>query len=82
MKVNHLLFDLDNTLYPSSSAMDKGITTRMLECVADFFNCSIEKAIEIRKERIVHFSTTLEWLRSEGMNDFWPTFIQKMKQMN
>ena len=69
MKVNHLLFDLDNTLYPSSSAMDKGITTRMLECVADFFNCSIEKAIEIRKERIVHFSTTLEWLRSEGMND-------------
>ena len=51
MEIKHILFDLDNTLYPATSAMDKGITTRMLECVADFFNCSIEKAIEIRKER-------------------------------
>ncbi len=41
----------------------------MLECVADFFKCSMEQAIELRKERIVHFSTTLEWLRSEGLTD-------------
>ena len=65
MKYKHLLFDLDNTLYPSSSDMDKGITRRMLECVAEYFNCSIERAIELRKERITHYSTTLEWLRSE-----------------
>lgn len=69
MKYKHLLFDLDNTLYPSSSDMDKGITRRMLECVAEYFNCSIERAIELRKERITHYSTTLEWLRSEGMSD-------------
>ena len=69
MKFSHLLFDMDNTLYPSSSAMDKGITRRMLECVADFFHCDIEKAIELRAERIVHYSTTLEWLRAEGMTD-------------
>ena len=49
--------------------MDKGITRRMLECVAEYFNCSIERAIELRKERITHYSTTLEWLRSEGMSD-------------
>lgn len=69
MKFAHLLFDMDNTLYPSSSDMDKGITRRMLECVASFFNCDMQKARELRAERIVHYSTTLEWLRAEGMND-------------
>ena len=68
-KYRHLLFDMDNTLYPASSDMDKGITRRMLECVADFFHCDIEKATALRAERIVHFSTTLEWLRAEGMSD-------------
>lgn len=68
-KYKHLLFDMDNTLYPASSDMDKGITRRMLECVADFFHCDMEKATALRAERIVHFSTTLEWLRAEGMSD-------------
>ena len=69
MTYKHLLFDMDNTLYPASSDMDKGITRRMLECVADFFHCDMEKAIQLRAERIIHYSTTLEWLRAEGMND-------------
>lgn len=69
MTINHIIFDLDNTLYPASSAMNDGITRRMLECVAEFFGCSMEKAVELRRERIVHFSTTLEWLRSEGLAD-------------
>ena len=69
MKYEHILFDLDNTLYPSTSDMDKGITMRMMECVAAFFKCSMEEAWELRKERMVHFSTTQEWLRSEGMTD-------------
>lgn len=69
MKYTHLLFDMDNTLYPASSAMDKGITRRMLECVADFFHCTMDEAIALRSERIVHYSTTLEWLRSEGFTD-------------
>lgn len=70
MKFKHLLFDMDNTLYPASSDMDKGITRRMLECVADFFNCDIQKAMELRSQGIVHYSTTLEWLRAQGMTDF------------
>lgn len=69
MNYKHLLFDMDNTLYPASSDMDKGITRRMLECVADFFHCNMDKAITLRSERIVHYSTTLEWLRAEGMTD-------------
>lgn len=69
MKIKHLLFDCDNTLYPCSSAMDEGITRRMLECVAEFFNCPMEEAVKIRHQRIAGFSTTLEWLRSEGLTD-------------
>ena len=69
MKFTHLLFDMDNTLYPASSDMDKGITRRMLECVADFFHTDLEGAAALRAERIVHYSTTLEWLRAEGMSD-------------
>ena len=70
MKYKHLLFDMDNTLYPASSDMDKGITRRMLECVAQYFGCDIQRAMELRAEGIVHYSTTLEWLRAEGMTDF------------
>ena len=69
MKISHLLFGLDNTLYPSSSQMDAGITRRMLECVAEYFKCDFETAVELRKKNIIHFSTTLEWLRAEGFTD-------------
>ncbi len=69
MHIEHLIFDLDNTLYPASAAMDAGITRRMMECVAVFFKVSMEEAAEIRKGKIRSFSTTLEWLRSEGLSD-------------
>ena len=69
MKIEYLLFDLDNTLYPSTSAMDAGITKRMIECVEQFFNCDTQTALKIRSERYKSFSTTLEWLRSEGLKD-------------
>lgn len=69
MKIEHLIFDLDNTLYPSTSKMDSGISKRMMECVMNYFNCSYEKAVELRKQRVGNFSTTLEWLRSEGLKD-------------
>lgn len=69
MQINHILFDLDNTIYPSSSQMNDGITKRMLECVANFFNISFEEAIEYRRKNITHYSTTLEWLRNAGLTD-------------
>lgn len=69
MEVRHLIFDLDNTLYPSCSAMDKGITRRMMNCVAAYFHVSYDEAVKIRAEKIQNFSTTLEWLRSEGLTD-------------
>ncbi len=69
MKVSHIIFDLDNTLYSCNSRMDTGISERMMECVMKFFNCSKEEAIKIRKSKIQNFSTTLEWLESEGLKD-------------
>ena len=69
MKFKHLLFDMDNTLYPASSDMDKGITRRMLECVAEYFHTDLEGAAQLRAENIIHYSTTLEWLRAAGMKD-------------
>jgi putative hydrolase of the HAD superfamily len=63
--IQQLLFDLDNTLYPSSLPMDKGITSRMMRFIADFLNVSIEEAHEIRFGEKKHFSTTLEWLTTD-----------------
>ena len=77
MSIEYLIFDLDNTLYPSSAQMDKGITTRMMNCVAEFFNTSYEEAVKIRAEHITNFSTTLEWLRSEGLTDI-ETYFSKI----
>ncbi|MDE5899688.1 MAG: HAD-IA family hydrolase [Treponemataceae bacterium] len=69
MTVEHLIFDLDNTLYPPTAEMDGGITRRMMTCVADFFGVDYDEAVRLRARRIAGFSTTLEWLRSEGLTD-------------
>lgn len=69
MQIEHIIFDLDNTLYPASGAMDEGITKRMQDCIMKHFNCNREEAIQIRKENIRNHSTTLEWLRSSGFTD-------------
>lgn len=69
MHIEHLIFDLDNTLYPATAEMDAGIHDRMMECVAAFFGVSLEKAAEMKKINIQKFSTTLEWIRHEGFTD-------------
>lgn len=69
MLIRHLIFDLDNTLYSSTAAMDTGITFRMISCVAEFFKISYEDALTLRKQKLPGFSTTLEWLRHEGLTD-------------
>jgi len=70
MKIRHLLFDLDNTLYPSTAAMDLGITQRMLGFTAKLLGVSYDEAVEKRKERLPLYGTTLEWLKKEhGLED-------------
>lgn len=62
--ISFLLFDLDNTLYPSTSKIDSGITNRMIQFIADFLHISFTEADELRKKELPKFGTTLEWLRS------------------
>ncbi len=70
MTIKHLLFDMDNTLYPSTVAMDTGITKRMLGFVASWLNVSYEEAIKRRAKGLPKYGTTLEWLqKEEGLKD-------------
>jgi putative hydrolase of the HAD superfamily len=68
--VRFVLFDLDNTLYPESSGMDRDITRRMIEYVARYLGMTAEEARQYRHERAKKFGTTLEWLKVEhGFSD-------------
>lgn len=69
MTVSHLILDLDNTLYPSTSDMERGITHRMMTAVADYFHISYDEAVELRNQKLPQYSTTLAWLRAEGLTD-------------
>ena len=69
MKIEHLIFDLDNTLYPSTGAMDAGISSRIMQNVCSLFNVSLEEAKKLRQEQIGNFSTTLEWLCFNGLKN-------------
>lgn len=60
--IRHLLFDIDNTLYPASSAMNSGISLRMNRFVSEFLGISLDEAIQRRKKGLTQFGTTLEWL--------------------
>ena len=69
MIVKNIIFDLDNTLYSPTSAMDAGISRRMMDAVADFLGTDLEAATELRHKNVPYYSTTLEWLRSRGLTD-------------
>ncbi len=65
-----LLFDLDNTLYPSSNPMESEIVGRMNEYTARFLNLSVEEALDRRRAEMPRHGTTLEWLMADyGFDD-------------
>jgi putative hydrolase of the HAD superfamily len=63
--IRYILFDLDNTLYPSSLGLDEEMGERIKEFVARYLGLSKEKAQEFRSERGARYGTTLEWLIAE-----------------
>lgn len=70
MTIKHLIFDLDNTLYPSTERMDDGITNRMIDFVASWLKTDRERAVILRAEGLPRYGTTLEWLMQEaGLTD-------------
>jgi len=68
--IQHFLLDMDNTLYPASSAMDAGISSRMQQFVSDFLNVPLDEAIALRAQNVPNYGTTLEWLKIQhGLTD-------------
>jgi putative hydrolase of the HAD superfamily len=68
--IRYILFDLDNTLYPSSLGLEEEMGARIQEFTARFLGVSPEEAVQFRRERIVRYGTTLEWLMNEeGFTD-------------
>ncbi len=63
--IRHLLFDLDNTLYPAGSGFEQRIVERMTSYAAAHLGLPLEQAQELRKERLSRYGTTLEWLQRE-----------------
>jgi putative hydrolase of the HAD superfamily len=63
--VSYLLFDLDETLYPSSSGMVSEISRRMTSYVSRLLNLDEDSAARIRRALSRKHGTTLTGLMSE-----------------
>ena len=68
--IRYVLFDLDNTLYPSAVGMEEDTSRRIAEYSARHLGVSETRAQELRKARLHLYGTTLEWLMTEeGLTD-------------
>src|SRR5436853_7811008 len=62
MTISTILFDLDNTLYPASSGLMKGVDTRITEYVQNLLGLDLEAAQTLRKQYFTQYGTTLRGL--------------------
>jgi putative hydrolase of the HAD superfamily len=60
--LNWILFDLDGTLYPSSSGLLPEVGRRIQRWVADYLELSWDEAYRVRREYFQRYGTTLEGL--------------------
>ncbi len=67
--IKHLIFDLDNTLYPETSQMNAGVGGRILGFAAQFYNLPLDQAAKIRREALKIHGTTLGWIKAGGFTD-------------
>ncbi len=65
MKINYILFDLDNTLYPADSGLFKEIDRRMTVFVSRLLNLPPEEAESLRRYLSSKYGTTLSGLTAE-----------------
>ena len=83
--IKYLIFDLDNTIYPSTALINQQIPQRMIGFVSKFLNIPFEEAKILRSQRLPHFGSTLEWLSTEhnltNYNDFL-SFVHPEEEAN
>ena len=71
--IDYLLFDVDDTLYPSSCGLGEEMNRRMSRFVAEYLQLDLESANILRAEARRRYGTTLKWLRLEhGLRDVDP----------
>jgi putative hydrolase of the HAD superfamily len=63
MPISAVLFDLDNTIYPASSGVMKGIDVRITEYVQNLLGLELEQAQELRSHYYRTYGTTLNGLQ-------------------
>jgi len=63
MPISAVLFDLDNTIYPASSGVMKGVDVRITEYVRDLLGIDIEQAQQLRRHYYLTYGTTLNGLQ-------------------
>ncbi len=63
--LSHILFDLDNTLYPASVGFEEKTIELMIRFAAKRLGLGVEEARQLRAKRMPGYGTTLEWLRRE-----------------
>lgn len=64
-RLQHLLFDLDETLYPSSSSLGAEISRRMTVFVSEYLGLDAEAAAAVRRDLSGRYGTTLAGLIAE-----------------
>jgi putative hydrolase of the HAD superfamily len=63
MSISAVLFDLDNTIYPASSGVMKGVDIRITEYVQKLLGIDLQQAQELRRHYYVTYGTTLNGLQ-------------------
>jgi putative hydrolase of the HAD superfamily len=63
MPFSAILFDLDNTIYPASSGVMKGVDVRITEYVRNLLGIDIQQAQELRRHYYLTYGTTLNGLQ-------------------
>lgn len=58
-KIDHWVFDLDNTLYPARFGLFDQISARITKYVQNHFDCPHDQAIDIQKSYFQDYDTTL-----------------------
>lgn len=64
-KVDHWVFDLDNTLYPASSNLFAQVDLRMKAYISELLGCDRDEAHRVQKQLFHDYGTTMRGLMTE-----------------
>ncbi|MBQ7158957.1 MAG: HAD hydrolase-like protein [Treponema sp.] len=64
--IQHLIFDLDRTVYPADTRMSEDISYRIKRFASEFWGLDFEEGARQRAEAVKEYGTTLDWLVTAG----------------